>query len=219
MTKPLNLGGLSSQEIVERLNNAIMRGFPVMATDPPRLAAATFVENVVDAIAAMLNRTPDPFAPVIGENSPERQQAPATAQPQVTFAEAIKRQVPVTITIPFDSAHTLVAFGECACDLGGEPCIVCAARKALFALTGDKMYADEPVEPAPATDPADVLTLELEVQCRMTDAVDRETLDRDFNGSAFQYVRWLIAEEGLIGVIDSEVADDIVVMRAREVHP
>lgn len=70
--------------------------------------------------------------------------------PRMTVAEAIEQQVPVAVVMPFDSAHDLVAFGECSCDMSGDPCCVCATRKALFELTGNAtMYGDDTTRETP----------------------------------------------------------------------
>lgn len=66
----------------------------------------------------------------------------------------------VTLAVPVDVAHDMVAFGECHCGepIGGgetdesyKPCLYCAARSALHSATGDAMYAsDKPSSEASA---------------------------------------------------------------------
>lgn len=89
MTKIRDLvGNLSAKEITARINNAVLCGLPspVEYVVHKPLVAATITGNVVDAVRAMLDQAPDPFAATDQKNAPEVKSAPASG---ITIAEAL----------------------------------------------------------------------------------------------------------------------------------
>jgi hypothetical protein len=82
----VKLINLSAKEITARLNNAVARGLPDGESVAGRLTSAVITENTVIAVAAMLDRAPDPFASPESKNAPEVKSAPASG---ITIAEAL----------------------------------------------------------------------------------------------------------------------------------